>query len=77
MSDAATQIDAEVQQRMTDCVRIAVGNLEDMRLLARGTAKFVERSGIPGPFHAETIALIERVESLEARISEYAVEVST
>lgn len=69
-------LDTEIQRRMTECVKTAVGNLEDMRMLARDTAKYVERSGIPGTFHAETIALIERVESLEARISEYAVEVS-
>jgi hypothetical protein len=69
------EIEAELHKRMVEAVQTACGNLEDMRMLARDTAKYVERSGIPGTFHAETIGLIERIESLEARISEYAIEV--
>lgn len=70
-------LDAEIQERMTECVKTATGNLEDMRMLGRDAAKFIERAGIPGPFHADAIELIVLIESLEARLSEYAVEVST
>jgi hypothetical protein len=75
--DAGEGINAELQTRMTECVKTATGNLEDMRMLARDAAKYIERSGVPGPFHAEAIQLVLLIETLEARLSEYAVEVTS
>ena len=70
------EVDEELEQRMKEYAGTAVGTLEDMRALARDASKFLHKSGVPSELHWESIQILERIESLESRVSEYAVEVA-
>jgi hypothetical protein len=76
MSDAPEISEAELRERMNLDLQTAVGNLEDMRMLAHDALKFVRRGGAPKELHDELAALYQQTESLEARLGGYAVEVA-
>lgn len=69
-------MDAELAKRMTDGAHVAVRALEDARTDLRDSAKALQTCGTPSEFHHECLRLMMAVESLEARVSEYAVEVT-
>lgn len=69
-------IDEGMDERHAEYATAAVSALEDMRGLARDAGKFAAKGGLPVEFQSETARLRMEIEALEARMSEYAVEVS-
>ncbi len=66
-------IDEAVEAKQREYAPAVVGNLEDMRNLARDTAKLAERGCLPTEHHQRICLLMDDISNLEATISEYAV----
>ena len=61
----------ELEERLVSEGTTAMGFLDDMRITARDVAKHLERAGVPIELHWESIQIMERLESLEARVGDY------
>lgn len=68
------EFDQELDARMRQYATQAVGSLEDMRGLARDVGKFIDRGGLPVQFQRQATEVLAAVETLEAGVSEYAVQ---
>lgn len=77
--DAENPIEAdtveELDRRLAEGSAEAVRLLDGMREKAREVAKHLDRAGVPPELHWAAIEILERVESLEARVGDYAVAV--
>lgn len=67
-------LDATMDERHAEYATAAVSALEDCRGLLRDAGKFAAKGGLPLEFQSEAAELRMKVEVLEARMSEYAVE---
>jgi hypothetical protein len=77
MTDHPTELsEAEMRERMDLDLQTGVGNLEDARMLLHDGQRFIRRGGAPAELQAEYADLYERIQSLEARLGGYAVEVA-
>lgn len=66
----------ELSDRMNLDLQTAVGELEEMRMLARAVKKYAELGGAPQEIQDDAAVLEQLTESLEARLGGYAVEVA-
>lgn len=68
-------VDEAMEAKQREYSPAVVGNLEDMRNLARDTAKLAERGCLPVEHHQRICLMMDEISNLEATISEYAVGV--
>ncbi len=66
----------ELSERMNLDLQTAVGDLEEMRMLARSVKKYAELGGAPQEIQDDAAVLEQLTESLESRLGGYAVEVA-
>jgi hypothetical protein len=69
-------MDTELRKWMNVNLQTAVGDLEEMRTLARSVQKYADLGGAPREIQDELTDLAQRTESLEARLGGYAMEVA-